>query len=153
VAGNVPSALTNRLGIAIGQRTYQAYCDLMASPRYQRVLNAGARPQRLLLASTGTKDPKASDILYVKALAAPLTVDTVPEATLKAFAEHGEVGAPMPQTGGECEAVLAEFGKAGIDVNALAARLQEEGAAAFAKSWHDLMAVIQSKSAALAAAR
>ncbi len=152
VAGNAPAALTNRLGIAIGHRTYQAYWDLIASPRYQRVLNAGARPQRLLLASTGTKDPKASDILYVKALAAPLTVNTVPEATLKAFAEHGEVGAPMPHTGGECEAVLAEFAKAGIDVKALAARLQEEGAAAFVKSWHDLMAVIQSKSAALATA-
>jgi transaldolase len=110
---------------------------------------AGARPQRLLLASTGTKDPKASDILYVKALAAPLTVNTIPEGTLKAFADHGEVGAPMRADGGDCEAVLGQFTKAGIDIDALAARLQDEGAAAFVASWNELMAVIASKSAAL----
>jgi len=149
VAGKVPGELTNRLGIAIGQRTYKAYCDLIASPRYQRVLNAGARPQRLLLASTGTKDPKASDILYVKALAAPLTVNTMPESTLKAFGDHGEVGAAMRSDGGDCEATLAAFTKAGVDIDALAARLQSEGAAAFVRSWNDLMAVIASKSATL----
>jgi transaldolase len=149
VAGKVTGSLINRLGIAVGQRAYKAYCDLLASPRYQRVMNEGARPQRLLMASTGTKDPKASDILYIKALAAPLTVDTMPEATLKAFADHGEVGAPIPADGGDCEAVLAQFGKAGIDVDALAATLQEEGAKSFAKSWNEMLAVIASKSAAL----
>jgi transaldolase len=149
VAGKVPDALTNQLGIAIGKRAYKAYCDLIASPRYQRILNAGGRPQRLLLASTGTKDPKASDILYVKGLAAPLTVDTMPEGTLKAFADHGELGPLLAADGGDCEAVLAAFAKAGIDVDALAARLQEEGAASFVKSWNELMAVIGSKSAAL----
>ncbi len=152
VAGKVPAALTNRLGIAIAQRTYKAYCDLVASPRYHRVMNAGARPQRLLLASTGTKDPKASDILYVKALAAPFTVNTIPEATLLAFADHGEVGAIMPADGGDCEAVLSEFAKAGVDIDALAARLQSEGADSFVKSWNELMGVIATKSAALAKA-
>ena len=149
VMGKVPAALDNQLGIAIGRRTYKAYCDLIASPRGQRAYNAGARPQRLLLASTGTKDPKASDILYVKALAAPLTVDTMPEGTLKAFADHGEVAAPMAADGGDCEAVLAQFAKAGIDVDALAAQLQKEGADSFVKSWNELMGVITSKSAAL----
>jgi transaldolase len=149
VAGKVPDGLTNRLGIAIGQRAYKAYRETIDSPRSQRVFNFGARPQRLLLASTGTKDPKASDILYIKGLAAPNTVNTMPEATLKAFADHGELGAPMQPDGGDCEAVLAQFGKAGIDIDALAARLQEEGAASFVKSWHELMGVIASKSAAL----
>ena len=149
VAGKVPEALVNRLGIAIGKRAYKAYCDLVASPRYQRVMNAGARPQRLLMASTGTKDPKASDILYVKGLAAPLTVNTVPETTLKAFADHGEVGDPLPADGGDCEHVLTAFTAAGVDLDALAAQLQKEGASAFVKSWNDLMAVIELKSAAL----
>jgi transaldolase len=149
VAGKVPEPLTNRLGIAIAMRSYKAYCDLIASPRWQRAFNAGARPQRLLLASTGTKDPKASDVLYIESLAAPLTVNTMPEGTLKAFADHGEIAAVMPRDGGDCEAVLGQFGKAGIDIDALAAKLQEDGAAAFTKSWHELMAVIGSKSAAL----
>jgi len=149
VAGKVPLALTNRLGIAIGQRTYKAYCDLVASPRYRRVMNAGGRPQRLLMASTGTKDPKASDTLYVKALAAPFTVDTIPEATLLALADHGDVGAATPADGGDCEAVLAEFVKAGVDIDALAARLQDEGAESFVRSWNELMGVIAAKSAAL----
>jgi transaldolase len=153
VASKVPAALVNRLGIAIAHRAYRAYCELLASPRQQRVMNAGARPQRLLLASTGTKDPKASDILYVKALAAPFTVNTIPEATLKAFAAHGEIGEPMPPDGGDCETVLSEFARAGIDVGALAATLQTEGAAAFVRSWNELMAVIESKSAALATAK
>jgi len=148
-SGSVPDAQANRLGIAIGQRRYKAYCDLITSPRYKRVMNAGARPQRLLLASTGTKDPKASDILYVKALAAPYTINTMPEGTLKAFADHGEVGVPIPADGGDCEAVLAQFANAGIDVDALAAKLQNEGADAFVKSWNELMGVIASKSAAL----
>ena len=150
VTGQVPDALRNRLGIAIGQRTYKAYRTLLASPRWQRVVKAGARPQRLLWASTGTKDPKASDILYIQALAAPETVNTMPEGTLKALADHGNVGAVLPEDGGDCETVLAQFAAAGIDVDALAARLQDEGAKAFTKSWDDLMAVITSKSAALA---
>ena len=119
------------------------------SPRYLRAQNAGARAQRLLLASTGTKDPQASDILYVKALAAPLTVNTMPEATLKAFADHGDVDAPMPADGGDCESVLAQFAKAGIDIDALASKLQDEGAEAFAKSWNDLIEVVEGKSKAL----
>ena len=149
VAAKVPDALTNRLGIAIGRRTYAAYCDLLATPRYQRALNAGARPQRLLMASTGTKDPKASDVLYIGALAAPLTVNTLPESTLKAFADHGEVGAAVSADGGDCETVLAAFARAGVDVDALAVRLQGEGTASFIKSWNDLMDVIASKIAAL----
>ncbi|MGD0260617.1 MAG: transaldolase [Verrucomicrobiota bacterium] len=149
VAGQVPAALSNQLGVAIARRTYRAYRDLLASPRWQRAYNCGVRPQRLLWASTGTKDPKASDVLYIKALAAPFTVNTMPEATLKAFAEHGEVGATMPADGGDCEAVLAQFAKAGINLDALAARLQDEGAKSFAKSWNELIAVIASKTAAL----
>jgi transaldolase len=153
VAAKVPAALVNRLGIAIAHRAYKAYCELLASPRQQRAMNAGARPQRLLLASTGTKDPKASDILYIRALAAPLTVNTIPEGTLKAFADHGEIGEPMRSDGGDCEAVLREFAQAGVDVDELAAKLQTEGAAAFVRSWKELMAVIESKSAAQATAK
>ncbi len=120
----------------------------MRSPRWHRAANAGARAQRLLWASTGTKDPKASDILYVKALAAPFTVNTMPEGTLKAFGDHGAVGDIMAADGGDAEAVLASFAKAGIDVDALAAQLQDEGAKSFVKSWNDLMSCIDSKSAA-----
>ena len=149
VTGKVPDALRDQLGIAIAKRTYKAYCALLNSPRWLRVYNAGARPQRLLWASTGTKDPKASDILYVKALAAPFTVNTMPEGTLKALADHGEVGAMLPADGGDSEQVLARFAQAGIDVEALAAQLQDEGAKSFVKSWNDLMEVIASKSAAL----
>ncbi|MGB4227029.1 MAG: transaldolase [Candidatus Dechloromonas phosphoritropha] len=149
VAGKVPDILINRLGVAIGQRTYAAYCDLLATPRYQRALNAGARPQRLLMASTGTKDPKASDVLYIGALAAPLTINTMTEPTLKAFADHGELGAAIPADGGDCEAVLADFARAGVDVDALAVRLQDEGVASFIKSWNDLIGAITSKSAVL----
>ena len=147
VSGKVPSELTNRLGIAIARRAYKAYLELLVSPRFQRAFNAGARPQRLLWASTGTKDPKASDILYVKALAAPFTVNTMPESTLKAFADHGEVAETLPADGGDCEAVLASFVRAGIDIDALAARLQNEGAASFVKSWNELMTCIEGKSA------
>jgi len=149
VTGKVPEDLRNRLGIAITQRVYKAYNDLLASPRWRRACNAGMRPQRALWASTGTKDPAASDVLYVAPLAAPFTVNTLPEATLKAFGDHGKVGAPMPPDGGDCEQVIARFAKAGIDIDALAARLQEEGAAAFTKSWNGLMTVIASKSATL----
>ena len=149
VAKKVPDELRDKLGIAIAQRTYKAYCDLLATPRWKAIADAGYNPQRLLLASTGTKDPKASDILYIKALAAPNTVNTMPEGTLKAFADHGEVAGVMPTDGGDCEQVLATFAKAGIDVDALAAQLQEEGAKSFVKSWEDLMRVIESKSAVL----
>jgi transaldolase len=149
VTGKVPEDLSNQLGIAIGKRIYKAYCDLISLPRWKRVFNAGARPQRLLLASTGTKDPKASDVLYIKALAAPLTINTMPEATLKAFGDHGDVGAILAADGGDSEAVLSQFSKAGIDLNALAAKLQEEGAKSFVNSWNELMGVIASKSAAL----
>src|SRR5262245_51622393 len=149
VSGKVPGELTSRLGIAIAQRTYKAYRELLASARVQRAANACARAQRLLLASTGTKDPNASDTLYVKALAAPFTVNTMPEGTLKAFEDHGEVGDILALDGGDSEAVLARFAKAGIDIDALAVRLQEEGAASFVKSWNDLMACIDSRSAVL----
>jgi transaldolase len=149
VNGKVPAELANRLGIAIAQRAYKAYQQLLASARHQRVLNAGARAQRLLWASTGTKDPQAADTLYVKALAAPLTVNTMPQGTLQAFADHGEIGGILARDGGDSERVLASFAKVGIDVDALAARLQEEGASAFIKSWNDLMACIDSKSAAI----
>ncbi len=149
VSGKVPAELTNRLGIAIAQRAYKAYLELLASPRFQRAANSGARAQRLLWASTGTKDPKASDELYVKALAAPFTINTMPEGTLKAFADHGEVGQILAPDGGDCEKVLASFAKSGIDIDALAARLQEEGASSFVKSWNDLMARIDSKRVAI----
>ncbi len=149
IMGKVPDALHDQLGIAIAKRTYKACRSLLSSQRWQRVYNAGARPQRLLWASTGTKDPEASDVLYVKALAAPFTVNTMPEGTLKAFADHGELGAILPTDGGDCEEVLKKFAKAGIDIDALSAQLQEEGASLFAKSWNELMAVIESKSAAL----
>jgi transaldolase len=149
VAGRVPPALNNQLGIAIANRTYKAYRELLGSPRWQRAFNAGARPQRLLWASTGTKDPKASDVLYVKALAAPLTVNTMPEATLLALADHGELGSIMSADGGDCETVLARFSEAGIKLEALATQLQLEGAKAFVKSWDDLLAVIASKSTVL----
>lgn len=149
VMGKIPDSLRDQLGIAIAKRTYKAYRALLDSPRWQRVFSTGARPQRLLWASTGTKDPKASDVLYIKTLAAPFTVNTMPEDTLKALADHGELGSILPADGGDCEEVLAEFAKAGVDVEALAAQLQDEGAKSFVKSWNELMAVITSKSAAL----
>ena len=149
VAGKVPEALQNQLGVAIGKRTYKAYRELLASTRWQRAFNAGARPQRLLWASTGTKDPKASDTLYVKSLAAPFTVNTMPESTLLALAKHDQLGSILPADGGDCEEVLAAFAKAGVDLDELAQRLQEDGAKAFAKSWNGLMDVITSKIATL----
>ena len=152
VALRVPEALRNQLGIAIAKRTYKAYRTLLGSPRWQRVDNAGARPQRLLWASTGTKDPRASDVLYVRALAAPFTVNTMPEGTLKALADHGALGGVLTADGGDCEEVLARFAGAGIDVDALASQLQDDGAKSFVSSWRELMDVIASKSAALAKA-
>ena len=152
IAGKVPAALNNRLGIAIAKRSYKAYRDLLASPRWQRTYNAGARPQRLLWASTGTKDPKAPDVLYIKALAAPFTVNTMPEGTLKALADHGDLREIMSADGCDCETVLNQFGAAGIDIDDLAARLQDEGAKSFVNSWNELMGVITSKSATLAKA-
>jgi transaldolase len=152
VKDKVPEALRNQLGIAVAKRTYKAYRRLLGSPRWQRVFNAGARPQRLLWASTGTKDPAASDILYIRSLAAPFTVNTMPEGTLKALADHGDLGAMLPADGGDSEEVLARFAGAGIDVDALAAQLQDEGAKAFVSSWKELMGVIVAKSATLAKA-
>jgi transaldolase len=149
ISGKVPSELANRLGIAVAQRTYKAYLELLASRRFQRAANAGARAQRLLWASTGTKDPKASDTLYVKALAAPFTINTIPDGTLKAFDDHGEIGELLAPDGGDCERVLASFAKAGIDVDELATRLRNDGAVSFVKSWNDLIACVESKSAAM----
>ena len=149
VIGKVPEQLKNQLGIAIAKRTYKAYRSLLNSPRWQRAFNAGGRPQRLLWASTGTKDPKASDVLYVKALAAPFTVNTMPEGTLKALADHGELGSILAADGEDCEEVLTQFAKAGIDVDALAVQLQDEGARSFVRSWDELMTVIDLKASAL----
>ena len=149
VAGKVPDDLANRLGIAVAKRIYAAYRSLLASPRWQRIYNLGGRPQRLLFASTGTKDPRASDVLYVRSLAAPFTVNTMPEKTLQALAAKDEIGGLLPADGGDCEEVLARFGNAGVDVDALAARLQEAGARSFADSWSALLEVIERKGAAL----
>jgi len=145
VATKVPAAMQNLLGIAVGKQTFQAYRAFLASERWQRAMNSGARPQRLLFASTGTKDPKSSDIHYVKALAAPFTVNTMPENTLKAFGDHGEVSGVLRADGCDAETVLGQFTTAGIDIPALAARLQDDGAKAFVKSWDELMAVIDMK--------
>ena len=149
IAGKVPAALQAQLGIAMAKRTYKAYRDLLASDRWLRLLNVGARSQRLLWASTGTKDPKASDVLYVKSLAAPHSVNTMPEKTLLALADHGEIGAMLPHDGGDAEEVLDRFTQAGVDLDALAADLQRDGAAAFVKSWEDLLACLLEKSATL----
>jgi transaldolase len=149
VTGKVPDSLRDKLGIAIAKRIYNAYRSVLSSERWQRVYNLGGRPQRLLWASTGTKNPQASDVLYIKALAAPLTVNTMPEGTLKAFADHGEFGASLRADGGDGEEVLKQFATSGIDIDALAAQLQDEGANSFVKSWNELMGVIAVKSAAL----
>jgi transaldolase len=152
VKDRVPEALRNQLGIAMAKRTYKAYRALLDSPRWQRMFNEGARPQRLLWASTGTKDPGASDVLYIRSLAAPFTVNTMPEGTLKALADHGAIGEMLPADGGDSEEVLKRFAGAGIDVDALAAQLQDEGAKSFVGSWQELMGVIAAKSAVLAKA-
>ncbi len=152
VMGKVPKDLQDRLGIAIAKRTYKAYRELLASARWRKVANAGAPPQRLLWASTGTKDPKASDVLYIKTLAAPDTINTIPEKTLLAFADHGELGQALPEDGGDAEKVIAAFGEAGVDDQQLAADLQREGAASFVASWKDLLNCIESKVTTLKAA-
>jgi transaldolase len=152
VAKTAPAELVNTLGIAMGQRIYRAYHDLMASKRWQRINNEGAHGQRLLWASTGTKDPKASDIMYIKALASPFTVNTMPENTLNAFGDHGEVGDVMPTDGIAGEETLAAFARAGIDIGALATKLQDDGAESFVASWHELMTGIDAKTAAAKAA-
>jgi transaldolase len=146
VASKVPDKLRNRLGVAIAMRTYAAARSLLSSPRWHRVYNLGAHPQRLLWASTGTKDPQAPDVLYVKGLAAPFTVNTMPEATLQALAEHTELGSILPSDGGDCEEVLDQFTSAGINIDALAVQLQDEGAKAFVNSWNDLLECIANKS-------
>src|ERR1700757_571029 len=142
VKGKAPRDLNHKLGIAIAMRTYKAARDLLSSPRWHRIYNAGAYPQRLLWASTGTKDPTASDVLYVKALAAPFTVNTMPESTLKALANRKELGSILPADGGNCEEVLSRFAEAGINIDELAAQLQDEGAQTFVKSWNELMSVV-----------
>jgi transaldolase len=151
VQGKVPAELRNRLGIAIAGRTYRAYRELLDSHHSDVLASAGARHQRLLWASTGTKDPNASDVLYIEALAAPDTINTMPDVTLLALADHGRIEGVMPEDGGDSESVLAEFARAGIDVNALADQLQREGAEAFVKSWNALLERIAAKSEALAA--
>ena len=149
IRGKVPDTLLNQLGIAIAKRTYKASLELVRSPRWESAYNAGARPQRLLWAGTENRDPKASDVHYINALAAPLTVSAMSAITLKAFADHGDIGTSMPVDGGDCEAVLSRFAEAGIDIDALAAQLQDEEAASFVKSWIEILAVIASKSVAL----
>jgi transaldolase len=151
VAGEAPQELRNRLGIAVAKQAYRAYRELLDSERWQRLANEGARPQRLLFASTGTKDPEAPEVLYVEALAAPFTINTMPDKTLLAFAEDGKVGEQLPADGGDAEQVLAEFEAAGVDVAELAARLQREGAETFDASWKELMQSIEAKSRKLAA--
>lgn len=151
VMGKVPKDLQDRLGIAIAKRTYKAYRDFLASPRWQKAAAAGAQPQRLLWASTGTKDPDASDVLYITALGAPDTINTIPEKTLLAFANHGTPGEPLPLDGGDAEKVIAAFAQAGIDDDQLAADLQREGTESFVKSWKDLLDRIRSKHTALKA--
>jgi transaldolase len=150
VRDTVPAALRNRLGIAVAQQTYREYRRVLASARWTALAAAGARPQRLLFASTSTKDPHAPDTLYIEALAAPDTVNTIPDKTLAAFADHGRVGALLPSDGGEADSVLAAFRRAGVDDEALADRLQREGAESFDQSWKDLLDRLAAKRAALA---
>jgi len=149
VKDEVPAQMQNRLGIAMAMRTYKAWCELLAGARWRKLAEAGALPQRLLWASTGTKDPAAPDTLYVQALVAPDTINTLPDKTLKAWAEHGRLAAPLPRDGGYAEAVLDEFRREGVDDEALARRLQHEGVAAFSKSWQALLGRLREKSASL----
>jgi transaldolase len=151
VIDKVPDGLKDTLALAVGLKIYQAYRELMDSDRWQRLKNSGARMQRLLWASTSTKDPKAPDTLYVHCLGAPFTINTIPEATLQAFFDHGHVGKPMPTDGGNADETLAAHAAAGIDVDALAAKLQTDAAASFVKAWSDLMSIIDKQSAALTA--
>jgi transaldolase len=148
VHDKVPERLRNKLGIAVGKRTYKSYCDLLMSPRWQTLADAGAQPQRLLWASTGTKDPAAPDTMYVEALAAPDTINTLPEKTLHAFADHGRVIGVLPRDGGDAEQILGEIARAGINEVQLASQLQQEGTQAFAKSWRALLECLAAKGAA-----
>ncbi len=143
VQDSAPAGLRNQLGVAVAKRAYRAYRELLDSERWQSLASEGARPQRLLFASTGTKDPDASDTLYVEALAAPFTINTMPDSTLHALADHGEIGEPLAADGDDAEQVLTEFAEAGVEVEALAARLQEEGKQAFDKSWRELLGTIE----------
>jgi transaldolase len=145
----VPERLRDRLGIAIGKQIYRAYRDTLDSDRWQRLANCGARPQKLLFASTGTKDPKASDVLYISGLAAPNTINTMPEKTLLAFADHGQLTGTLPRDGGDCKAVLEDFRKTGLDLEQLAAELQANGAKSFDESWRSLLSAIESKGSRL----
>jgi transaldolase len=149
VMDKVPDRLRDKLGIAVAKQTYRSYRDLLDSDRWQRLESLGARPQRLLFASTGTKDPRSPDTMYISALAAPNTVNTMPGETLNAFADHGAVGSLLSSDGGDCDKVVAEYTSAGINIDALARQLQADGAKAFAKSWHDLLASVDAKSKAL----
>jgi len=149
ITNTAPEPLRNTLGVAVAQQIYKAYRDLMESDRWQRLAGFGARPQRLLFASTGTKDPKASDVLYIEALAAPNTINTIPEKTLQAFADHGKTGAVLPRDGGSCEQTLAAFQKAGIDLAELAATLQSDGTKSFDASWQELLTAIETKAKSL----
>ena len=155
VASNkqLPPELHNKLGIAVIQQTYRAYRELLASPRWQKLAAAGAQPQRLLVASTGTKDPNASDTLYISALAAPDTIDTMPEKTLLALADHGQLEGVMPEDGGDADATVAKITAAGVDIDALALKLQQDGAQAFVKSWHQLLQRLADKVGSLGAAK
>jgi transaldolase len=150
VADKVPADIRNTLGLAVGKQAYKAYRDILESDRFQRLENVGARPQRLLFASTGTKDKNASDTLYIEGLAAPNTVNTMPEGTLLAFGDHGKTATALPRDGGDCEAVLDAFLKAGIDLTELSTKLQSDGANGFVKSWHELLGAIDQKSKVLA---
>ena len=152
IKDQVPADLRNKLGIAIAARTYAAYRELLTSTRWRKLAAAGAQPQRLLWASTGTKDPDAPDTLYIEALAAPDTINTIPEKTLLAFAKHGALAGTMAADGGDAEALLVRFADAGIDIDALAIRLQQEGARAFVKSWQHLLQAIADKARALTSA-
>ena len=151
VMDRMPDDLRNELGTAVARRTYRAYRELLESDRFLRIANEGARPQRLLWASTGTKDPDASDVLYIKALAAPFTINTMPEKTLLATADHGKVGDSLPPDGGDAEEALARFADAGIDVGELAVQLQHEGTETFVKSWKELLETVSSEAEKLAA--
>ena len=144
-ADDLPDKLHNKLGIAMSQRAYRSYRELLASPRWKKLADAGAQPQRLLWASTGAKDPKARDTLYIEALAAPDTVNTIPEKTLKAFADHGKVGEAMAEDGGDGEATLKKISDAGVDIDALAKQLQKEGAESFVESWNHLLKGVADK--------
>jgi transaldolase len=150
VEGKLPAELSDKLGVAIAGRTYKAYRDLLDSDRWQALAGAGARPQRLLWASTGTKDPALPDTFYIHGLASAHTINTMPEGTLAAFAAHGEVGDLLARDGGDAESMLTRIGDAGVDVDAVAAQLQKEGAESFDTSWDDLLACIDSKTTSLA---